>query len=268
MSNDKVFVIHDSFRSTIWEEFEFVRNKNQYNILIDTHQYTAWNGPYSSFENLLTSSNNWQSPKSKYPYLIGEWSLAIDNCEMWLNGFMDNLPNYPLFECAFQPCFNHDKFKFELSQSINGPFGAGISSPKEIEFTNIFECPITIPLHHHFYTTLTEKELAEKLFIAKSVAFEKFTSGWIYWNFRTESSSYQWDYLAYIKLIEKENEYEDTFIVMYKQNNNLIAFLICSSVILLLIISFCIFFLKKKSKENNTSNLKQFENKNYQSINI
>lgn len=26
---------------------------------------------------------------------VGEWSLATDNCAMWLNGFNDNLPGFP-----------------------------------------------------------------------------------------------------------------------------------------------------------------------------
>lgn len=25
------------------------------------------------------------------PLIVGEWSLATDNCAMWLNGFNDNL---------------------------------------------------------------------------------------------------------------------------------------------------------------------------------
>jgi len=25
------------------------------------------------------------------PVIVGEWSLATDNCAMWLNGFNDNL---------------------------------------------------------------------------------------------------------------------------------------------------------------------------------
>lgn len=29
------------------------------------------------------------------PIIVGEWSLATDNCAMWLNGFNDNLPGFP-----------------------------------------------------------------------------------------------------------------------------------------------------------------------------
>ena len=206
MSQDKVFVIHDSFRSTIWENFELSENTKNIDILIDTHQYTAWNSPYSSYENLIQSSGGWQAPYSKYKYLIGEWSLAIDNCEMWLNGFMDNVPGYPLFECSYNPCPKNQNFEFasELSQSDFGPFGTGESYPRKNIYSKKYECPVSIPLSKHFSNleeeVQQEKVLAEQLFLSKTRAFEKETAGWIFWNFRTESSSYQWDYLAYVQL--------------------------------------------------------------------
>ena len=113
----------------IWQDFEFVGNDKNMTILIDTHQYTAWNNRYESFDNFIISLQGWQAPSSKYPYLIGEWSMAIDNCQMWLNGFMDNLPDYPLFDCFYETCPKYKDFLFELSQAIYGPFGTGISYP-------------------------------------------------------------------------------------------------------------------------------------------
>ena len=241
--------------------------------VIDTHQYTAWNGPYSSFDNLLTSSYNWQSPATKYKYIIGEWSLAIDNCEMWLNGFMDNLPDYPLFECSFQPCFQYEKYSIELSQSKYGPFGSGISYPEKNKKEDYyFDCPLSIPLKTHFYTTImSEKELARQLFIAKSSAFEKFTVGWIYWNFRTESNSYQWDYLAYIQLIEKEKENEVEILKINTNTNTHNIFLKIGVICVFIIFVFSvlgthIYFLNKIRKDYIPLNTKDFENQNYQSI--
>lgn len=274
MSSDKVFVIHDSFRSDIWRDFEFVRNEKDITVFIDTHQYTAWNGPYSSFDNLISSSNNWQAPTSNYKYIIGEWSLAIDNCEMWLNGFMDNLPNYPMFECSMKPCFNYEQFNFELSQSLYGPFGLGVSSPKKNEKTQYFDCPVSIPLKTHFYTTImSEKELARQLFIAKSHAFEKFTAGWIYWNFRTESNSYQWDYLAYIQLLEIEKEKENEVeILKINTNTNNIFFkigVICVFILITVVFRIYIYILLNKNHKGYIPlNTKDFENQNYQSISI
>jgi len=28
------------------------------------------------------------------PIVVGEWSLATDDCALWLNGFQDNSPGY------------------------------------------------------------------------------------------------------------------------------------------------------------------------------
>ena len=38
------------------------------------------------------------------PVIVGEWSLATDNCAMWLNGFQDNLPGYPFITCPTVAC--------------------------------------------------------------------------------------------------------------------------------------------------------------------
>jgi len=37
------------------------------------------------------------------PIVVGEWSLATDNCAMWLNGFNDNLPGFPRMPCKYTP---------------------------------------------------------------------------------------------------------------------------------------------------------------------
>ena len=38
------------------------------------------------------------------PVIVGEWSLATDNCAMWLNGFNDNLPGFPRSPCKYIAC--------------------------------------------------------------------------------------------------------------------------------------------------------------------
>ena len=289
MSQDKVFVIHDSFRSTIWENFELSDNTKNITILIDTHQYTAWNNPYSSYENLIQSACGWQAPRLKYRYVIGEWSLAIDNCEMWLNGFMDNVPGYPLFECSYNPCPKNKQFASELSQSEFGPFGTGESYPRKNSHTKQYDCPVSIPLSKHFSNLEEEDEIqkeekviAEQLFLSKTRAFEKETAGWIFWNFRTESSSYQWDYLAYLELTNQgETENTNTKMNEYSNKNNYypISIYICSVIFFLGVCIYFIYLYKSFINLNlNTNTTKkngytiigsnQFENKNYQSISV
>ena len=60
------------------------------------------------------------------PVIVGEWSLATDNCAMWLNGFQDNLPGYPNVICGYQNCPNPNT---EIIDGSQGPFGSGISTP-------------------------------------------------------------------------------------------------------------------------------------------
>jgi glucan 1,3-beta-glucosidase len=273
MSQEKVFVIHDSFRSNIWENFKLNENSKNITILIDTHQYTAWNSPYSSYEDLIKSASGWQSPRLKYKYVIGEWSLAIDNCEMWLNGFMDNVPNYPLFDCLYKDCPYNKQFKYELSQSLFGPFGTGESYPRKNSFGN-YECPSSIPLSKHFNTPFEEKQMVEELFVAKSNAFEKETAGWIFWNFRTESLSYQWDYLAYLTLIGSINtELTDAKKSENKENNlvfNAFIWLICLLIIMYLIYIYVLYIHSENYDHYGYEviQIKHNEKQTYDSINV
>jgi len=274
MSGDKVFVIHDSFRSNIWENFELTENTKNITILIDSHQYTAWNGEYSSYENLIRSTSTWQSPYSKYKYVIGEWSLAIDNCEMWLNGFMDNVPDYPLFECTYTVCPKSKQFQFELSQSIFGPFGTGVSYPRKNSYSKSYECPVTIPLSTHFLQdSETENILAEQLFISKTSAFEKETAGWIFWNFRTESTSYQWNYLEYLKLVDiTTNRETQNLYIEYSNKNNytLIRIYICitSFIISMFLIYKYYYYIQNKNQKQGYTIIDSKLHVDYESINI
>ena len=258
MSFDKLFIIHDSFRSQIWEDFYIDNNNKNITILIDTHQYTAWNDKYISFDILLDSSKKWQSPRANYKYIIGEWSLAIDNCQMWLNGFMDNVPNYPLYTCTYQMCPKYREFKKNLDNSIYGPFGTGVSYPN-----NYYQCPTSIPLNGHFLLNdniFPEKDLAKKLFEAKSNAFEKESFGWIFWNFRTESESYQWDYLAYINLINS-NTNKDVNYLIYKYT--IITIIIVSILSIICLIYCLIIYNIRKNKKYEYVSVKQFEITDY-----
>ena len=207
-NGNKAFIIHDSFRSYMWNDFEILNNHKNHPIYIDTHQYTAWNDPYDSFFRLVDSNSHWSISKAKYPFIVGEFSLAIDNCEMWLNGFMDNLEGYPKYNCNYKTCPYANTHKDKIIKSINGPFGTGYSFPNY----NTLECPTSIDFKTHFFTyntnynldknylNLEEKDLATIIFNSKINSFERETEGWIFWNFKTESNNYMWDYLAYQNL--------------------------------------------------------------------
>jgi glucan 1,3-beta-glucosidase len=216
MNNNVAFIFHDSFRTSIWTNYKIQNNFKSHPIFIDTHQYTAWNSPYESFYALLSSTSKWQAPKTYYPYIIGEFSLAIDNCEMWLNGFMDNIPGYPKFQCSYKSCpknpyISKSLNNYYLARSIYGPWGTGHSSPEPKTYdlsgfleSSSFECPTSVNFSVHFpHDNLFkyENNLGISIFESKIKAFEKETKGWIFWNFKTDSSSYQWDYLSYLNLV-------------------------------------------------------------------
>ena len=69
------------------------------------------------------------------PLLVGEWSLATDNCAMWLNGFNDNLPGYPKVQCSMVPCagpymgYDQPGCPPDATMPRQGPFGTGERHP-------------------------------------------------------------------------------------------------------------------------------------------
>ena len=75
---------------------------------MDTHVYQAW-FDIRSQESFLDNACSWKQrirdvqATTTLPLLIGEWSLATDNCQMWLNGFHDNAPGYPKARGASTP---------------------------------------------------------------------------------------------------------------------------------------------------------------------
>ena len=83
-----------------------------------------------------------QVQQSTLPVLVGEWSLATDNCQMWLNGFHDNAPGYPKVECGTTPCpepYVTGVRGPPTAGSAPGPFGTGTSAPKD------GMCPVSKP---------------------------------------------------------------------------------------------------------------------------
>jgi glucan 1,3-beta-glucosidase len=101
-----VTVLHDSFRfnTKFWGDFLH----NCPNFAIDTHIYQAWSTPQpeQTYQSAVCNNalNIRQMERAGVPVIVGEWSLATDNCAMWLNGFNDNLPGFPKANCTRFPC--------------------------------------------------------------------------------------------------------------------------------------------------------------------
>ena len=147
------------------------------------------------------------------PIIVGEWSLATDNCAMWLNGFNDNLPGFPRSPCKFIKCsepymgYDQPGTPVDVGKGLQGPYGTGISGP------SFGLCPVD-------RDWLTERynrdeggmswvssppeapkgrdgtdEVMEKLALKKISAFSGIGHGFYFWNFRTDLYNPQWSYM-------------------------------------------------------------------------
>lgn len=243
---DKNLILHDSFRPDKWTNAYFLEKNGvpKIKIYLDTHQYMAWGKPIP-FNDYIEGAKKWKQPYSVFDIIVGEFSLATDNCIMWLNGFMDNYPGFPLQKCFVEDCPYKDKYLSQISKVENGPFGTGYSYP-----TKDGQCPTTIPIYlnknisldnkwieysKNFDNADREKYYARKLFLQLVSSFEKNSSGWFFWNFDTESSTYQWSML---KLIDKDYIYKydlnDNYYSKLSYQNYIFIFIL----ILFLLVSF------------------------------
>mmetsp|Transcript_11980 Transcript_11980/g.17963 ORF Transcript_11980/g.17963 Transcript_11980/m.17963 type:complete len:782 (-) Transcript_11980:799-3144(-) len=213
------FIMHDSFRfdTKIWGGFM----AGCPDRAIDTHIYQAWQEP-SVRENFYANACAQkdvisQMEKAFGPVIVGEWSLATDNCAMWLNGFNDNLPGYPKLPCKYILCAQpymginvQPGAPPSLVKSLQGPFGTGVSGPlyglcpvdrdwgptspadtlKYGMVRSSIDLQPEVSDPNHDETNQVMTQLAHK----KLQAFALVAHGFYFWNFRTELED-QWSYL-------------------------------------------------------------------------
>ena len=131
------YIMHDSFRldTSIWGGFM----EGCPERALDTHIYQAWRDPDSRigfYKNACSMKGALAEMEREFgPVIVGEWSLATDNCAMWLNGFNDNLPGFPRLPCKFQVCADsylgssQPGVPLDPSKPLQGPYGTGLSGP-------------------------------------------------------------------------------------------------------------------------------------------
>eukprot|EP00580_Thalassiosira_gravida_P018958 CAMPEP_0201662612 /NCGR_PEP_ID=MMETSP0494-20130426/4662_1 /ASSEMBLY_ACC=CAM_ASM_000839 /TAXON_ID=420259 /ORGANISM="Thalassiosira gravida, Strain GMp14c1" /LENGTH=715 /DNA_ID=CAMNT_0048141031 /DNA_START=301 /DNA_END=2448 /DNA_ORIENTATION=+ len=209
------FIMHDSFRFTVdtWGGFM----KGCPDRALDTHIYQAWMDPADR----LTFYNNACAQKKQIalmerefgPIIVGEWSLATDNCVMWLNGFNDNLPGFPRSPCKYTACSDpymgdeQPGAPVDIGKGIQGPYGTGMSGP------SFGLCPVDRDWMTERYNRGEggmswvsappeaprgrdgTDEVMKLLALKKISAFSGIGHGYYFWNFRTELYSPQWSYL-------------------------------------------------------------------------
>jgi len=189
---------------------------------LDTHIYQAWNTPASRIS-FYNNACSWKHPINEMeaafgPVFVGEWSLATDNCAMWLNGFNDNLSGFPMLACKYLPCsdsyikgdnLNGTQPGVPLSKNkpLAGPYGTGVSGPSwgmcptgrdwlyehsgDIQNgTDWILAPPNAP---------KGKDASDEVMISlarkKINAFYGIGHGFYFWNFRTELEEPHWSYM-------------------------------------------------------------------------
>jgi hypothetical protein len=170
---------------------------------------------------------------------------------------MDNLPNYPFQQCLYEKCpkYDDDNNKFLIQKSKDGPFGIGVSYPTIDGY-----CPMTTPISLNKIISnkiisnkiYSEDIYARQLFQEFIKVFQEQADGWIFWNFKTESNFYAWNFISSYKMgyIQLNIELLSSSIDKI-MNNYYVIFYCIGSLIFLFITLFIIFYLKyKKFKKN------------------
>lgn len=189
---------------------------------LDTHIYQAWRDPDSRigfYTDACRQKGAIANMEREFgPVIVGEWSLATDNCAMWLNGFNDNLPGFPRLPCKYIPCNNPYMGKGvqpgappDATKPYQGPYGTGMSGPlfgfcpvdrdwmKESSGNpqtghDWVRSPPQAPKHLDD-TDNVMTHLAQK----KINAFSNVGHGFYFWNFRTDLDEPQWSYMEAVK---------------------------------------------------------------------
>nr|CCA27797.1 putative exo1 [Albugo laibachii Nc14] len=192
------FVMHDSFRFNPNEWRGFMRGCP--GISLDTHFYLAWRDPAvkETFFSYACKEKSYiaQMENAIMPVIVGEWSLATDNCAMWLNGFNDNVPGYPKVKCSMIQCPVYGTYlgrgfpglPLDITKASQGPFGTGDSGP------SYGLCPIS---SNSSFSQEDDDHLKAQI-LRKQLNSWSVGHGYYFWNFRAELDR-KWSFLELVE---------------------------------------------------------------------
>ncbi|EEY68208.1 glucan 1,3-beta-glucosidase, putative [Phytophthora infestans T30-4] len=195
----------DMLKDYYWRSYKRVKARAPHwkFVLHDSFRFGAWNNPGTKADFFANACQQKYTiadmENERMPVIVGEWSLATDNCQMWLNGFNDNLPGFPKVQCRQTPCPVHSKYlgvgfpgtPLDVTKPIQGPYGTGQSGP------SFEKCPITSN------TTFGQQNEEEEVAFARALNLKKLNAyavghGWYFWNFKTEFGS-RWNFLDLVR---------------------------------------------------------------------
>ena len=125
-----LFVFHDAFHfsADIWNDL--FEDDDLENVVMDTHHYFAWNSAHGEISTYCDEYRTTMEAAQdvKYDVWVAEWSLATDNCAMWLTGF-NNTGGDTSRTCEFVDCpysyLSEHAADFDRTAEELGPFGQG-----------------------------------------------------------------------------------------------------------------------------------------------
>ncbi|CCU81495.1 exo-1,3-beta-glucanase [Blumeria hordei DH14] len=157
-------ILHDSFmQPKFWNGFLSVSDNNSHGVVIDHHEYQVFTNelvalqPHQHQELACNNAVSYSEGSDKW-IVVGEWTAAMTDCAVWLNGY-------------------HVGSRYDGSYPGSSYIGS-CEDKKEIKNWNE-----TYRRHMRSYIE------------AQIFAFETYTQGWIFWNFKTQGA-HEWDAFA------------------------------------------------------------------------
>lgn len=184
------FVFHDSFHTSAKTWNDLFPDDDCENVALDTHIYMAWETPKTQIDQFCSMIdfylNNPDAAEIKYDMWVGEWSLATDECGMWLDGMNDEQEGFPQYPCVYHDCPSSYmpepyNFDFDREADVLGPIGE--HSPNLIKKG---QCPYDAGM----FDDQEVKQLAD----CTLDMFNQRLKAQFMWNFRTQQEI-KWDYI-------------------------------------------------------------------------
>ncbi|KAI9730364.1 MAG: exo-1,3-beta-glucanase [Cirrosporium novae-zelandiae] len=164
--SDTPIMLHDAFKDAdYWTGFLMPSDNDATHVIIDHHEYQVFTDEevamsadehaeyVCSAASSYTSSDHW--------HVVGEWSAALTDCALYLNGY-------------------------GIGARYDGtyPDSSYVASCSGINSISSWNSTYGDDVRRYIETQLD--------------VFEEGTDGWVFWNFKTERQVAEWDFLALI----------------------------------------------------------------------
>lgn len=197
-NSSNYFLIHDAFEGIgYWDEhfnnaYRNVSSKycrqcsnrtDYYGVVVDHHHYEVFTDyqNHNSEETRISDIQNFGqsllSEQKHHPSLVGEWSGALTDCQKWLNGVNVGSRYDGTYDAqVLQTVFNETAFN-ETGWSVHKRDSTGYTCENKTNLSDFSEL---------------YKANIRKFIEVQVLSYEKYSAGWIFWNYKTEDAI-EWD---------------------------------------------------------------------------